>query len=284
MQAAADSLAFAPPAEPAAIRGFVLAVIAHLVLLIALTWGINWQKSEQNVTVEAELWSSIPQEAAPAPPPPPPPQPEVKQQQPVVEKPVPPVVKQPDIAIEREKKRKEEEARRREEELRQQEAKKKLEEQQRLAEEKKQKEELAKKEKQDKLKKELDAKRLEQLRKQNIEKALAEAAKTAGTAPPNARGTATVAKAPSASWGAKIIARVRPRISTPGTIPGDPRCEVEVRLAPDGTIVGIKVVKPSGDPVWDRAVVNALEATGTFPRDTDGSVHTPVLLGFSPRD
>src|SRR4051812_46563230 len=100
MQASADSLAFAPPPEPAAFRGFALAVIAHILLLIALSGLITWQNNERSDAVEAELWPSIPQQAAP---PPAPPQPEVKQ--PVVQPaPPPPVVKQPDIAVEREKK------------------------------------------------------------------------------------------------------------------------------------------------------------------------------------
>src|SRR5438874_11897316 len=128
MQASADRLEFAPPPEPAAVRGFVLAVIAHLLLLLALTWGINWQREERSMAVEAELWSSLPQEAAP---PPAPPQPEVKAAPVVQPAPPPPVTKEPDIAVEREKKRREEEAKRRDE-------------QQKLAEEKKQKDELAK--------------------------------------------------------------------------------------------------------------------------------------------
>ena len=74
MPAAADRLEFAPPPQPGRVRAFVLAVVAHLLLMLALTWGINWNRESENVAAEAELWSSVPQQAAPTavqvPPPP----------------------------------------------------------------------------------------------------------------------------------------------------------------------------------------------------------------------
>lgn len=278
MQASADSLAFAPPPEPAAFRGFVLAVVAHLLLLVALTWGINWQSDDRSMAVEAELWSSIPQEAAP---PPAPPQPEVKPPAPVVQPaPPPPVAKQPDIAVEREKKRREEEeAKRREEEQRREqlEAKKKLEEQQKLAEEKKQKEELARKEKQ---KQELEAKKREQLRKENMARMMAEAS---GTGSPDARGTAAKSAGPSDSYAGRIRAAVKRNIVFGDDVSGNPSAEVEVRMAPDGTIVSRKITKASGVKTWDDAVLRALDRTEVLPRDIDGRVHTPLIIVFSLR-
>src|SRR5512141_1600543 len=131
MPADADRAEFAPPPQPAALQAFLMAVIAHLLLLLALTWGINWKRESENVVAEAELWSSVPQQAAPkvvqAPPivaapapvpaPPPPPPPPAPRE---VAPPPPPVpAKQPDIALEREKK-KQELAERRREELEQQ--------------------------------------------------------------------------------------------------------------------------------------------------------------------
>jgi colicin import membrane protein len=301
MQASADSLEFAPPAEPAAFRGFALAIIAHVLLLIALTWGINWQSDDRNAAVEAELWSAIPREAAPPPAPQPKPQPQPQPQPqpevkppPVVQPaPPPPVVKQPDINVEREKKRREEEAKRREEEelrkqqletqkreaqKREQDAqKRKLEEQQRLAEEKKQKEELAKKEKQ---KQEVDAKKREQLRKDTIAKMMAEAT---GNGSPNARGTEARSSGPSDSYAGRIRARVKPNIVFADDVPGNPSAEVEVRMAPDGTIVSRHITKPSGVQAWDEAVLRALDKTEVLPRDIDGRVHTPLIIVFTPR-
>ena len=77
MNAAADRLEFAPPPQPGLLRAFVLAVVAHLLLLAALTWGVRWKNDTRELSAEAELWSSVPVQAAPklveAPPAPPPP-------------------------------------------------------------------------------------------------------------------------------------------------------------------------------------------------------------------
>src|SRR4051812_45555164 len=108
MHAAADRPEFAPPPQPGLLRAFVLAVVAHLLLVVALTQGLHWKRESQDAAVEAELWSALPQQAArkvepvpvpvPAPPPPPPP--------PVVKpapQPEPPAKSQADIALEHEK-------------------------------------------------------------------------------------------------------------------------------------------------------------------------------------
>lgn len=284
MEASADALAFTPPPEPAAVRGFVLAVIAHLLLVLALSISIDWDKDTAPAAIEAELWSSLPQEAAPPPPPPPVAQPEPQQQvvppPPVAEPPPQPVEKQPDIALEREKQRKQEEAKRREEERKQLEAqKRKAEEQQRLAEEKKKREEQAKKEK---LKKEQEAKLREQARKDQLarmQQALAE-----GNGSPSSRGLAQKASGPSDSYAGRIRARVKPNIVFADDAPGNPSAEVEVRMAPDGTIVSRKVTKSSGVPSWDQAVLRALDRTEVLPRDVDGRVHTPLIIAFKLRD
>ncbi|MEJ6022705.1 cell envelope integrity protein TolA [Ramlibacter sp. PS4R-6] len=279
MQATADSLAFAPPREPAAVRGFLLAAVAHILLIVALTWGITWDKSTAPVAVEAELWSALPQEAAPPPPPPPPPQQQVVTAPPVA--PPPPVVepKAPDITIEREKKRQQEEARRHEEEERRklEAQKKRLEEQRWLAEEKRQREELAKKEK---ARQELDAKKREQLRKEQIARMQALAS---GGGSPSAQGTAQKSSGPSDSYAGRIRARVKPNIVFTDDVPGNPSAEVEVRMAPDGTIIARKVTKPSGVKSWDDAVLRALDKTEMLPRDVDGRVHTPLIIEFKLR-
>ncbi|MBP6305838.1 MAG: cell envelope integrity protein TolA, partial [Giesbergeria sp.] len=69
---------FAPPQQPARLRAVVLAVLAHVLLIGALTWGVNWKSSTDTPTVEAQLWAAVPQQAAPrasAPPAPTPPPP-----------------------------------------------------------------------------------------------------------------------------------------------------------------------------------------------------------------
>jgi colicin import membrane protein len=316
MHDSADRLDFAPPPEPAAIRAFVLAILAHVLLMIALTWGINWNRDAENVAAEAELWSSVPQQAAPkvvtAPPlpvpPPPKPEPEPKPVPKVEPPPAPPVSKAPDIALEREKKRRElaerrqeelerekklEAARKKREELeleKKLEARKKQEElkrqevaEQKAEEEKKKKkaEELAKaKEKQEAAKAKQDEAKLAALRKENLDRMMKGAA---GTGSPSATGTAARSSGPSDSYAGRIRARVKPNIVFSDDIAGNPTAEVEVRLAPDGTITSKRVVKSSGVKSWDEAVLRALDKTEVLPRDVDGRVHSPLFIEFRPK-
>ena len=57
---------FQPPKPGGKGRSFALALLAHALLLAALTWGIGWKtKSDNSISVTAELWSALPREAAP---------------------------------------------------------------------------------------------------------------------------------------------------------------------------------------------------------------------------
>ena len=77
---------------------------------------------------------------------------------------------------------------------------------------------------------------------------------------------------------------MRPNIVYPDAVSGNPRAEVEVRAAPDGTIVGVRIVQSSGNKSWDEAVVRALHKTETLPRDVDGRVPSSLVIGFRPKD
>ena len=48
--------------------------------------------------------------------------------------------------------------------------------------------------------------------------------------------------------------------------------------------VATKLVKPSPDADWDRAVLRAIEKAETLPRDSDGRVPPVILLSFRPRE
>jgi colicin import membrane protein len=282
-----ERIEFAPPPQGGNSRALGMALAAHVLLMLALTWGVNWRKSDNAPSFEAELWSSVPQIAAPrevlppptpqAPSPTPTPKPEVKAPTPE------PVQKDAEIALEREKKQ-------RELEKKQEEEKDKKAEQDRLAKEKLDQEKLEKEKlaqaKKDKAlnetrKREEDEKRVEEDRQRNMER-IAGLAGASGA--PNAAGTAQKSDGPSSGYGGRIKARVKPNIVFADEVAGNPAAEVEVRAAPDGTITGTRVVKSSGVKAWDDAVVRALERTETLPRDTDGSVPSPIIITFRPKE
>jgi colicin import membrane protein len=56
---------FLPPPAPALMRSLGLAIIIHALLILALAWGVRWQQQSTELAFEAELWSQIPQQAAP---------------------------------------------------------------------------------------------------------------------------------------------------------------------------------------------------------------------------
>jgi len=280
MHSVDDRSGLAPRAEPGALRAFGLAMLVHLLLLVALTWGVSWKSKDLTLSFEAELWSALPQEAAPpleAPPPPPeplaPPAPPPPAPPPKAE-----AVPDADIAIEREKKRLAEEKKKSQALAEKAEKAKKIDEAKKLAEAKAetkklvaQKEQLAKKEAA------LEAKQ----RKENMDRINAQLGATGAE---DAKGSAQKASGPSASYGSKVRAKVKPNIVFTEDIAGNPVAEVEVRTTPGGTITSQRLVKSSGNKAWDDAVIKAIIRTETMPRDTDGRVPTPLIIEFRPKD
>ncbi len=57
---------FAPPPVGGWGRSLSFALFMHLLLLMALTWGIQWKTQPNTLSASAELWSAVPIEAAPA--------------------------------------------------------------------------------------------------------------------------------------------------------------------------------------------------------------------------
>lgn len=332
LQAQDDRDQFAPPRPPGRARAVALAALAHLVLIAALTWGVSWKTSADQPAVEAELWSAVPQQAAPravqppAPKPPPEPAPEPKPEPPPPEPakappPPPPPQAEPDnreadIALQKQKERLEQEKKLREQQLqREKEQREKAEkekaqkekaerekaekaraekekaekekaEREKAEREKREAQKKAEAEKQKKLaeekrKAEADARRAEELRQEQLRRIQGLAGATGGE---NATGNAQRSSGPSGSYGGKVAAKVKPNIVYPDVIPGNPRAEVEVRAAPDGTITGVRLTQSSGNKAWDDAVVRALYKTETLPRDVDGRVPPALVIGFRPKD
>jgi colicin import membrane protein len=263
-------------------RGAMFALVVHVGLILALAIGVNWRSSEP-AGVSAELWAAVPEVAAPAPAPAAPvvpPQPVTPRPEPKVEPPPPkPEVNEAEIALE---KAKVEKARRQREEREEREAKEKAEafkKQRDLAE--KQEREKAEKQEREKAEKlaKADAARIEAQRKANLERIQGMAGATGA---PTATGTAQRDAGPSATYAGRVRAAVRPNIVFTEAVPATLRTEVEVRATSDGTIVGRRIVKSSGNSGWDDAVLRALDKTETLPKDTDGRVPSPMLLVFTP--
>jgi colicin import membrane protein len=267
MQVAASRFEF-DPRQPrqGLLRAYGLALLVHGLLLAALTWGVSWRRSDTSLAVEAELWSAVPQQAAPRPvepepqprPAPPPPPPKAERPQP----------DEAEIALARERER---QAR----EKAEQEKRARLERERTLAEEKRRKELEAKRKEQE------EVRQREQLRQENL-KRMAGLAGASGA--PTATGTAQKSSGPSASYAGRIRARIKPNIVFPDELATNPSAEVEVRTSPDGTIVGRKLLRSSGHPPWDDAVLKAIDKTETLPRDVDGLVPPLLVITFRPRD
>ena len=168
----------------------------------------------------------------------------------------------------------------------------KLEQQQKLAQQKAEQakaeqakaeaQKKAEQQKQAQQQKELDARIIAKLREQNL---AAMRAQLSGAGVPMQSGTAAQSRGPSADYAGRIKARVRPNIVFDNsTIPGNPEADVEVRCAPDGTIIGRRIVKSSGVAAYDDAVLRALDRTQVLPRDKDGSIPNPMTIAFHPQD
>ncbi len=268
--------ALRPRANMALGRGAALAVLVHAGLLLALSGSLHW-RTKQEAVFSAELWAAVPQLAAPpapvapapqppapklaaAPPPPPPPP---REAQIAVEKakPAPPPPKPkpepeppkpaPKPAAKVEPKPDPKVAR--------------------------EKEAAAERERQ-----RVDDERLARQREENLKRMLNQAGATAatGAAP---QGQASQDAGPSASYAGRLVARIFPNILFTESVASNAAAEVEVRLAPDGTVVSRRLVKSSGNAEWDEAVLRAIDKTRVLPRDTDGRVPPAVVITFKPR-
>lgn len=304
MPHAHERIEFAPPAQPAPARSFGLAVLAHLFLLGALTWGVNWKRQTvTTTTAEAELWASVPQQAAPPalePPPPPPPEPIVPKAKPpapaVEEKPAPPP-RDVDIAVERERQKKKQLEKELAEEKEAEKQEKLQEEKQKKAADKKAQDAAQKKAaddaKNEAQRKTAETKKLaaaqaakdEQQSAQQREANLKRMAGIAGASgDPSATGSAQQSAGPviSNNYGDRIANRVRPNIVFTGDAPPNARVELDIRLSPDGTILGRpRITKSSGYKEFDEAVVRGFEKTEVLPRSESGSAPSNLPIGWT---
>jgi colicin import membrane protein len=303
-----DGSHYRVPPEPNRWPAIGLAVGVHAVLLAFLIIGINWTNN-QPIAVEAEVWdTSVQQAAPPAPQPPqvepepepetPPPTPRVAEPPPR-EEPAPP--KQPDIALEREKKRKEELKRKEEERVererelaqqkREQEKKDKALAEKKKLEDEKKAQELAKKEEADKKKKEkaekeklakAEAAKMQKMRDEELKRI------TSGAGNPTSSGSAEKSTAPRIDKGyiASIAAKIKGNTTYPGStdVPGNPEVVFQVEQLPTGEILSVRKTKSSGIPAFDDAVERGINKSSPLPKKKDGTVERSLPVSFKLKD
>lgn len=308
---------FAPPHKHSDRKAFVFSVGVHLLLVAALTWGVSWSTRDNSVAVEAELWQATPVLAAPKlvePEPTPVVQDKPRPNKSEVAKPVDnsQAIKEAQLAtaklkkLEQEKIEQDRQARillenerlKKEKLLKEKAEKEKAEkekaEKEKIEKEKAEKEKLEKdkkaKEKADQQKANNDAarkndaedKKLAALRQEQL-KRMAGMAGASGSA--DSTGTALHSGGPSAGYAGRIKGRVKPNIIYPDISASEnPMAEVSVRVSPDGTIIGKKLTRPSGNAAWDAAVLKAIDKTERFPRDIDGTVPSEIIITFKPNE
>ena len=268
------------------VQGAALSVLVHGGLVAALAWGVGW-RAPAPVTVSAELWAAVPQEAAPpaeqapppAPTPAPPPPPPPPAPAPAPPPPPPPPPREADIALEKAKQQKalQEKAAQEQAEKAAKAAKAEKAERDKAAKEKQAREAAQRKREE-----EAEEKRLAQQREENLKRMMGQI--PTGSGAPGSRGTAAVDAAPSRSYGGLIVKAVKPNIVFTEVVTGNPEAVIEVRAAPTGTIIGRRLVKSSGSKEWDEAVLRAIDRTGSLPKDTDGRVPGTVEIVFRPKD
>ena len=258
-----------PPQSEDLTAGATMSVIAHAVLVAALVWGVHWKTESSAEGVQAELWSAVPQFAAPAPttPPPqpqpqtPPPPPAPVPPPPAPVPPPPPVAapKPPDIVTEQQI-----------EKLR------KLEQQKKDDAEKAEKQRQLKEQQQQQ---KIDAQKLAKQHDDYMKRVLGQ---LDSQADPNSAGTAARTSGPSADWAGRVSALINSHLIWPDSLDGLDPPDIKITLGVDGTILSQTIVKSSGNPRYDDAVLRAVIATAKLPRD-NGRIPSSLVLGFNPR-
>jgi len=111
-------------------------------------------------------------------------------------------------------------------------------------------------------------------REANIASLRGLAAKDGGTGGSVGSGVGGGGNAPP-GWSDKVIKKVRANITfNADSFKGNKQTIVQVKLAPDGAILTRVMTSSSGDAVWDQAVLSAIDATQSLPKDDNGQFPT----------
>jgi colicin import membrane protein len=281
------------------VPGTAMAVGVHLMLVAALALNVRWKVDNPQV-IEAEMWSEIPQAAAPVDLPPPPvvaPEPLPRTVEAPREEDVPPPQeKMPDLVVAPKPKKDDKKPKKPPVEVFESAPPKVA----------KKPEKKPEKPPEKKLEKKLETAKAEP-KKPVVPPVPDKPVNSKVTSPEGTGKTAAEREAqrkenlqrmmnqlggmgasqssgPSASYAGRIRARIKPRIVFTDSIGGNPTAVVEVRCGPDGRILSRKMVESSGVPRWDEAVLRAIDATEVLPADEGGKVPPVMELSFRPND
>jgi colicin import membrane protein len=237
-----------------------LAVLVHVLLGVLLFFGVRWQSSPPAV-IQAELWSAVPQVAAPPPRPvTPPPQPETPPPQPTVA-PEPPqpkadIVEKAPARVEPPKK----------EPVKVEPAKPqpKPPAPVRKVEPPKQKPEPAK----------LPPREAPARPPSDLAAIMA-----AANGPETSTGKDQQTSGPRGSdtYIARLVNAIRSQARYPASSPGNPVVTMRIEQLPNGEVTNVTVTKASGVQAFDEAVERAIRAASPLPRDEHGKVPDRIL-------
>ncbi|MDE2118048.1 MAG: TonB family protein [Betaproteobacteria bacterium] len=266
-------------AEPYKLPAGAMALAVHAMFFMLLYFGVNW-RADPPQGMEATLWTpemmSATAKAAPQvapvrvePPlveqvePPKPPEPSKLVEPPKLAEPVQPVVPpKADIELAEKKKKKE------------------------LAEKERQKAKLAEIKKQMERKKIIEAEKARQSAQAERERVRAEQAAQAEQERARAAQAAAIGKVVD-EHKARIVARIRSKIVMPPDVPDNARAEFDVTLLPGGSVLSVKLAKPSGNEAYDAAVERAIFKAQPLPLPADVALFNKfreLHLIFSPKE
>ena len=263
---AAIARPYAVPSAPGRSGAIALAVVMHLLLGGLLFFGIRWQSSPPE-TIQAELWSAVPQVAAPAPRPV-----AVQPAPPKVEPPTPPrVAPEPPVPkadiVEKAPVRVEPPRKKEPPKVEAVKPPPKVVPPPAPKAEPKPNAELLKLQKQ-------AAVEAPQRPPSDLASIMASASDAAGkdaqTSGPRGRD----------SYIARLVTAIRSQMRYPGGSSGNPFVTMRIEQLPNGEVVGATVTKSSGVQAFDDAVERAVRAASPLPRDEHGKVERVLNLDY----
>jgi colicin import membrane protein len=126
-----------------------------------------------------------------------------------------------------------------------------------------------------------EEKAAEKRHQENLERMAAQAGAAGNGTAPRAQG----GRADSGYIG-RVAAKIKSNTiyNVPDTLGGNPPVEYEVQLLPDGSLRGMRKIRPSGIPGFDDAVARAIERSAPFPPDSSGRVPGSFNVIHRPKD